>query len=231
MQGRILYVTMHSVFATQGGGCLASRAFFSAFCDIFPNKVDLVCVRESIKKDVVYEGCKIYGAPPRKFLCKVMSVFTGDMHRFSSFVKNILQTENAYEMIVFDHNAIGGSLVRFAKKKGLKTITIHHNCEKIYFRDNASFFHKILFLGHVIKKEKIAYLNSDLNLFLTSYDLELLKSMYGAKSNSFVVGVFDFCEKKIEVTSNKKDDSNYIFAITGTMQNYQTYCFLYLVFI
>ena len=204
---------------------MASRAFLKAFSRAFNAELDLVCsdgttlsYESFLKTADDMPGSRVLFVPERTKIEKLLSVFTGQMNRYSGFVKKLLHdNHHDYTHVVFDHNGIAGCLVNFAKAYHLDVITIHHNVETEYYRDNATFFENLLFLHHVRRNERRAYKKSDYNLYLTRQDLNTFKCRYGSTSAiNDVLGVVEF--KKIkEINSINLSSPVPTFAITGTL--------------
>lgn len=221
---KILYICQHDPFAKVGGGSMASHAYLRAFADIADGQIDLVCA-ESIKtKHEIYDPNvkvkEIIYVPDRSIINKCMSVITGHLNRYIPFVRQYLKNNhNKYTTIVFDHSGIAGPLVKLAKSYGLKTITIHHNYEKEYYSDNNTIVKRLFFLRHVIKCEKNAFLNSDLNLFLTENDKKKFYDTYGIPyGKSFVIGVFEYYDHKVfDIRNCPKSDGSLQLVITGSL--------------
>lgn len=223
---RALYICYHDPFATSGGGGLASHAFLKAFAEYFSGNLDLVCASEcSGRNDTNIRLRNIYYVKERNLLQKSSSVFTGYMNRYVCFVKQLLKKAYPeYQFVIFDHNNIAGPLVDFVNKLGLRSVTIHHNCEREYFNDNNSGIYRLLFSPYVVKWERKAFQNSLLNLFLTSQDLSTFIKIYGlSKGINRVWGTFEYCESKQPIFESGNIKQKILtFAITGSLCNFQT---------
>ncbi len=221
---RVLYICYHNPFGTSGGGVMASHAYLRAFSKLFNGNLDLVCsgdLKDVVSNDI---NCnQIYFAPDRSKCKKLISVFTGYMNRYVQVVKQILNKyPQKYNIIVFDHSNIAGPLVELVNEYNIKSITIHHNYEKEYFSDNNRGLYKLLYLHHVIKWEQKAYLNSNLNLFLTKQDMSTFKEMYGnCRGKNFVIGAFEYKNYSIP-TFPTSSPRMLTFVITGSLSSYQT---------
>lgn len=224
---RVLFITQHNPYGTRGGGVIASHAYLRAFSELFDGNIDLVCA-DSVKNlpnndpsDIRLNN--VFYAPKRSKIKKFMSIFNGHLNRYTEFVTDILRRIR-YDIVIFDHSSTGGSLVDMVHNSGAKIIAIHHNYEKEYFSDNASPLNKTLFLRHVVNHEKKMYLNSSLNLFLSEYDLKTFEKVYGqCGGQNRLIGVFSFKNENSFVDKRQRPQSQgYIFAITGSLNNYQT---------
>ena len=168
-----------------------------------------------------YPMAHFYPVAPRGFIGKVMTAFTGVMHRHQETVKALLKS-NHYDYCVFDHNSIAGSLVRSCKNSGVKTIVLNHNCEYDYFKDNNGLLKRLLFLHQVKKNERKSYLNCDYNIFLTEEDKEQFAEMYGASNTEAVVGGCFYPKNDhslFEIKPFRKEHLKMV--ISGTMGNVQ----------
>lgn len=218
-----LFITQHNPFAWISGGALASHAFLRAFSDLSEGSITVICADsvQQTPKDPNIHFTSIYYVPKRSLLSRFLSVFTGHLHRYTSFVKSHLKRcQTHYDIIVFDHNCIAGSLVKFCNSLGFRTITIHHNYEVEFYKDNHSGLARALWVPHVLRNERRAYNDSYLNLFLTKYDLETFSRVYGSsKGRNEVLGVFE-CQDipKLPCSlANHYKEGRLVFAITGSL--------------
>ncbi|MBO7105496.1 MAG: glycosyltransferase [Fibrobacter sp.] len=210
-----------------GGGCYATHAHIRAFSELFNGQVDVCVPANSNKADSNLSIANLYRVGERSLFSKICSVFSGDLHRYTKFVKKLIE-KNDYEWCVCDGSISCSSLYRSLKKANIKIISIHHNHEPEYFRDNTTnFMYKWFWLPYVKKAERKAYLNSDINIFLTKQDEKTFRNVYGpTKAFNAVLGTFEssFNHDQIEINhdyENEKKDS-LVFVITGSLCNYQT---------
>ena len=218
---KILFITLHNPFDL-GGGSFASHAYLRAFSEVSGGNIDICIASHCVPNDSCIKYLNLFRVGKRSRLNRLMSVFTGELHRYTSFVKNLLRTCSDYDFCVFDTSYVGGTLVKYVKSKGVKTITIHHNYQPEYFVDNTpSLLKRALFFHHVVSNEKRSYLYSDYNLFLTKADLQKFKQEYGeSKSINPILGVFEFANyKKASVPEIKNEFLT--FAITGSLNTVQ----------
>lgn len=219
----ILYITRHNPFNKTGGGDIASHAYLKAFSIISKGEIDICMASHIIDTDPDIMTRKIFRVPPRSIKDRCLSVITGETHRYTSFVKKILKNDYDYDLCVFDHSSISGTLVEFVNQKNIKTITIHHNFEADYFMDNSTHLEKALFLKYVIRNEKNAYIHSDYNLFLSEYDKNKFKMQYGVNNaRNATIGVFNYFDEELIQNETTNMNQKLTFAITGTMSNRQT---------
>lgn len=219
----ILFITKHDPYA-QGGGAYATHAYMRAFSVIFKGQID-ICIASSCEpfgSDIQYD--RLYRVEKRPSIYRLLSFITGDMHRYTSFVKHLLKkNKEKYTICVFDQNAIGGTLVKYANKLDLKTITIHHNHEPEYYKANEkNSIIKCLLLPQIRRIEKRSYKNSCMNLFLTTDDLNVFESIYGKPSGlNKMIGCFEYTDYQAK---NKKNTTNEkpTFVITGSLNRLET---------
>lgn len=227
----ILYISKHNPFGKTGGGVLASHALLKAFSIVVKGNIDLCCA-DSIKDiDSEISLNKINYVKKRTKWAYFTSIFTGEMHRYGGFVKQMIRSNpQKYDLVVFDHSSIGGTLVQFVNSKGIRTITIHHNYEPAFFADNERRrLVKFLFLRHVKHMERQSYKYSAANLFLTSYDKQLFQQKYGeTHAYNYIIGIFDYRGLKLDdymlpANSNLSTNKRHpIFVISGSLHNVQT---------
>lgn len=226
----ILYILRHNPWGI-GGGCYACRCYLDAFTSAFDEAQFDVCVGAEYlpSEDVLgeYPNVHFVKVAQRPAWEKLLSPFTGLLHRFDDTARNLLR-KGKYDMCVFDHNSIAGPLVNLCKELKVKTVVINHNCEAEYYRDNhAGFVHQHIFLPHVRSAEKRSYLGCDYNIFLTKEDIVLFERLYGkSPTKSIVLGSFDpkkkecasICKMKKE---GRKDSTKLKLVISGTIGNVQ----------
>lgn len=185
----ILYILKHNPWGI-GGGCYACRNYLEAFTDIFEEATIDVCIcAEYLQcgRQNEYPDVNFIPVKERTKMQKLLSPLTGEMHRFQVKAKQLLSTKS-YDLCIFDHNCIAGTLVDTCKRDGVKTIVINHNCEYEYFRDNSPRIHKMFFLPWVKKNECHSYKQCDHNIFLTEEDKVLFTDMYGNSNTMSIVG-------------------------------------------
>lgn len=186
---RILYVLRHNPWGI-GGGCYASRSYLEAFGEVFAGaEIDACICAEYLDdgKPDEFPSVKFKPVPERTRLQKLLSIITGELHRFQTEVIRLLDC-NRYDVCIFDHNAIAGTLASTCRSRGIRTIVINHNCEQEYFRDNTAGMKRTLFLPWVRRNECRSYKNCDYNVFLTEEDKALFGHLYGASPTQGIVG-------------------------------------------
>lgn len=219
---KVLFVT-HHYLAGSGGGVFASRAYINAFCELSRSLTLLYPEKNGEKAEGVnpeVECIPVPYAKPKIF--KFLDLVLGRMHRYFGVFEKYLSSAD-YDTVVFDTSLVTWKNIDIVHKYGAKAITIHHNYQYEYSRDNNRGLVKLLTLFWIKKYEKSAVLKSDLNLTLTSDDKSLLKEHYDpiGKSKIEVLGVFEFERRDLPVVNNDAQSGRYV--ITGTLSALQTY--------
>lgn len=220
---RVLYVSYQDPFGI-GGGSYASHAYLKAFSILSDGNIDIVIAEEcDERKDPTISYHALYKVPPRKKAERILSVLTGILHRYQSCVKKLLKKEK-YDYVVFSGSLMGTTLGRDVKRSGFKLVTIHHNYEPEYFRDN---FHngikKDIFISYVKKAERCAYEESDFNLFLTQSDMKKFEQVYGkCHGKCHLIATFEYSEKKNGIFKTEPVGYHPLtFVITGALNSEQ----------
>lgn len=223
---RILYVLKHNPWGI-GGGCYACRNYLQLFSTMFADdKIDACICEEYLNDADVSEYPNICFIPvkQRSKLSKVLTPINGQLHRHYHQAIQLIK-QNQYDYCIFDENGIAGSLVKQARKHGIKTIVINHNCQYEYSRDNmTSFLEKLLILPVVVRCERKSYKLCDYNIFLTEEDQIIFGNRYGKSNTKSIVGGcfypknFDLSSKQ-EIKPFRKEHLKMV--ISGTMGNVQ----------
>lgn len=213
---KILFITKDNPFGV-GGANFAGHAYLRAFSEISDGNVD-VFMASSVKDDDSICVSNYYKIEDRPIIEKLLSVFTGQMHRYVKPVLNHLKNHNDYDFCVFNNSKVSRGLIKKVMSYGIKTITIHHNCEIEFFDDNTTnILFRLLYRHHVIRTERKAYQLSNYNLFLTRQDIRTFEKKYSNnQKNNYLLGTFEF--KSVPELSNRLFDVNHpTFAITGSL--------------
>lgn len=222
---RILYVLKHDPWGI-GGGCYACRNYLQLFSEVFGGAEMDVCICKEYltpEREKDYPHIHFHPVGPRGVVSKIMTMFTGVMHRHQNIAEALLG-QNQYDYCIFDHNSIAGSLVNVCIRKGVKAIVLNHNCEYDYFRDNNGTLKRWMFLHQVRKNESRSYLGCDYNIFLTEEDKEQFENMYGKSNTTAIVGGCFYSEGYAMPSPNKFKPfrkENMKMVISGTMGNVQ----------
>lgn len=223
---KILYVLKHNPWGI-GGGCYACRNYLQLFSTMFADdKIDACICEEYLNDADVSEYPNVCFVPvkQRSKLSKVLTPINGQLHRHYHQAIQLMK-QNQYDCCIFDENGIAGSLVKEARKHGIKTIVINHNCQYEYSRDNmTSFLEKLLILPVVVRCERKSYKLCDYNIFLTEEDQIIFGNRYGKSNTKSIVGGcfypknFDLSSKQ-EIKPFRKEHLKMV--ISGTMGNVQ----------
>lgn len=216
----VLFVTYHYLNGV-GGGVYASRANINAFAAL-SDSITLLCpVKENCYPQYVDKKVNIVGVTDtRNIVRKAIDYYLkGIIHRFYGVFEKTLINSNA-DIVVFDTSYCSFKLIDIAHKYNKKVITIHHNYQYEYARDNMKGLLSLIYLRWIKEIEREAVQKSDLNLVLTNDDKRLLADNYinGRQSKIFVLGAFEYEYKNFDVLSKKTEN---VFVITGDLSTVQ----------
>lgn len=222
---KIIFITRHDP-SKLGGGSFATRAYLEALNKIYFNRVTLFVCNDFDENILVYKSAEVIKVPARSNTKAILGIFTGKLTRFQVAINDWLNKNNEnLGLVIFDGSIIGGTYCDVFKRCNCKTVTIHHNYEIEYHKENRSIESLKGYFFYWIKKlEKKAYLNSDLNLFLTQSDLVEFQGHYGKSKSNKVIGCFEFpniIEEPSQYTVYK-NQSNIRLIISGSLNSVQT---------
>ena len=223
---KVVFITRHDPTKT-GGGAFATRAYLEAINKLYPKQVVLFVANSYEDGILSYESSKIIKVLPRTKVNAILGILTGKLTRFDQVINNWLKSNNNnIDTVVFDGSIIGGSFVNLFKNHQCKLVTIHHNYEVEYHKENKSIETlKGRFLFWIKKLEARAYQHSNLNLFLTKPDLCLFEAKYGANTSiKKVLGCFEFSNNnsKNNTVLESKLTTTIKLVISGSLVAYQT---------
>lgn len=221
---KALFIT-HHYLSGNSGGAFASRAYINAFAEVAEEMTLLYPVKEGQN---LFDGInpKIKTIPVAYAIpkwCKLIHALTGKVHRYFKVANDFLSEKKA-DVVVFDTSIVSFRLIDRFKAKGYKAIVIHHNYQYEYFRDNTRGLLKPITLFWCKKYEKEAVRKADVNLTLTSQDIDLLASNYngGNRANFSVLGTFESLVSQPKKIEDRESNRNH-FVITGSLDSVQTY--------
>lgn len=186
---KILYILKHNPWGI-GGGCYACHNYLEAFSTIYTNAQIDVCICAEYLQNTdkqEFPNANFIPMKERSIASKLLAPITGILHRHQNMASKLLK-QNNYDLCIFDHNSIAGSLCLLCKKMNIKTIVINHNCEYDYFKDNTpSLIKRLLLLPAIRRNERISYTNCDYNLFLTEEDKTHFATIYKHSTTKKIV--------------------------------------------
>ncbi|MCM1140156.1 MAG: glycosyltransferase [Muribaculum sp.] len=225
---KILFVTLHYLFGN-GGGVFASRAYANAFAALLSDSdsMRLICPgKNNQPPEGLSEKIDVIEVPDtRSSISKALHFVCGETCK--TYAKALTEVKSGhYDIVVFDNSHASFRLIDIAHKKGTKVITIHHNFEQEYVRDNQKhWLVKQISLFWTKKAEHQSLLKSDISLTLTSEDRDLLLSAYstpGIRPNIKVLGTFEYKHNELPHPSTAHRTAIKHFVITGSLGSIQT---------
>jgi len=223
---KALIITRHYLDQKLGGpNC--SKAFVKALSSIYSDCTLIYPEHNNCTTNtdfITNENLKLVPCYDKR--CKIkkcLDMYFGHIHRFGGFVRTYLR-DNKFDVIFIDHSftASSGVLESALRLRG-KVVTLHHNVESWYIKDNQkNVLFRLPYNYFSLKAEKKAILKSDLNLTLTQSDKDFFVREYEEKSKSFaVMGVFEHETETIEPVNNESETEN-VFVISGALNSMQT---------
>jgi len=212
-----LILTFHYLDGNNGGSN-ASKGFLWSYASlnsetslIYPehdNFDSSAFIPDSVRKFPVYDH--------RSKIKKGIDIYRGKMHRFVNFVKEHLSREK-YDIIFFDHSITSAGVINNAKKNGAKIVSIHHNVEADYIKDNQpSLLYRIPFNYFSKKAEQNALYMSDVNLTLTDETATIFRSWFPNKNlHLHTIGICEYKKNTSLFLRNEKKDHTFI--ISGSL--------------
>lgn len=223
-------VLTHHYLKGVGGGVFASRAYINALSCLF-GRVTLLCpakMEDDINSYQINSNVQIIPIVSKiSILHKIFNYCIGRISRYYNVFESILETAN-FDLVVFDNSKASSGLIDIAHKYVRSVITIHHNYEYDYVKDNVSGIIKPLLLYWTRKYEYQAIVKSDLNLTLTEYDKKQFYTKYHLSSHIKIIntGSFEYINqsyKKSIFSSSRIIGNKKKFLITGNLSAKQTY--------
>ena len=214
----IAFITYHYLHGN-GGGIYASRAYINAFAAIADEMTLLFPMKQGAEPEGIDKKVRLVPVwDKRSKLKKGLDLYLGWRNRYKHIETLIGKAH--FDVAVLDASATTHGVLNYFKKQGTRVITIHHNFQYDYYRDNASIWSRFPLLYWSQYDERKAVLQSDLSLTLTVADKQLLKRHYGnGKENIEVLGTFEYKKKEPPVYPNVMEDR---FLITGNLGATQT---------
>lgn len=136
---------------------------------------------EALKK---YADVEVLTIQKKSDMASAVSILQG---YFPPVAKNDLKTvekkleHGLYDLVFFDGSYFG-SIVKYVKKRGIRTITFFHNCEYDYLDvrlGSGKSLKKTVYRPLITKQERLAAEESDCNIVLTGRDAKRIRTLYG----------------------------------------------------
>ena len=222
---KVLFLTRHYLDQMLGGpNC--SKAFACAIASIFNDATIIYPEHNETDSNLTifndYPNLKLIPVrDKRNKFQKVLDVYCGRLHRFTSFVSKFLK-ENSFDIIFIDHSLTASSgIMRSAIANQSRIITFHHNVEEQYYKDNKpSILYRIPYIYYALKAEHEALLNSDINITLTEEDKIYFQQKFPNKKDTFYnIGIFEY-EKGESTLISKNEDMTFV--ISGSLSSKQS---------
>ncbi len=220
---KVLIVTRHYLDENNGGSN-CSKANIRALAELYSDCTLIYPEREN-RSSESYIPAGVNTIPcydHRNRFQKGVDVYLGILHRFTEVIANHL-AHHKYDMVVLDHSVTANGVIGVVKKSGSKIVTIHHNNESQYIRDNKpSLIYRWPYVRYSERAERDALLMSDLNITLSEKDArEFRKRFLGRDIHCHNMGTFQYQDlpKKIQDDSDRECRT---FAITGSLNFLQS---------
>lgn len=216
MKQRLLFITHHKLNENNGGSN-ASKGFLHCFAALYDDCAVLAPEFEGPATPYIPSNIKMYHPhDTRSKVQKLVDMYRGVISPLYDAVHQHL-LKHHYDVIVVDHSFSGAGVVKYIKSTGARLITIHHNVELDYLRDNSKerpLFYRYPFLYYSRKAERDCLLYSDLNLTVTERDAAVFRSWYpNIRINSWGIFEYQFLPDKQFVSKSKGQ----VFVITGSL--------------
>lgn len=180
----VLIVTYNYLFGF-GGGAYGARAYINAFAALYDD-VSLLYPARTEGEPLPEIDSRIHRIEVVDHASKparaARLLLRGILHRFERPFTDLLARKD-FDIIVFQNSKCSSRLIGMARASGARIIVQHDNYEWEYTRDNTPFFLRPFLLPAVIKTEREAVREADVNLVLTQDDARMLKEHYGRGRN------------------------------------------------
>lgn len=191
---KLLFITRHYL-SDNNGGANATKGFIHAFSSLSKHMTVIYPEHEGQDShQYVPEECQLLPCyDHRSRIRKGLDIYRGRLHRLTDFVHNHLRT-NHYTTIVLDHSLTAAGIIRTLAHTKARIITIHHNVERDYLRDNLPpLSYRIPMIYYSRQAERDALLLSDVNLTLTHTDASTFKAWFPDKDlNLHTIGIGEY---------------------------------------
>ena len=215
---KLLYITYHYIDG-HGGGVIGTKAYINAFAELS----DEITLLYPYKDNPVVEDLnpKVKAMPlrnDRSRFKKGLDLLTGRSNPFRLCTDYV--DKERFDTVVFDTCMVSHGLIGRFKSQGIRIITVHHNYQYEFFRDNSKTLFRLPTLFWVRRFEREAVRMSDLNITVTEEDLQSLKENYGSGTERFeAVGSFEEIRRSHPVYPTVEEPR---FLISGGLNDMQT---------
>lgn len=215
---KVLILTNHYM-DDNNGGANHSKATIRALAEIY-SECTLMYPRRRKDKAECFVPPGINAVPVydgRSKFEKGLDVYRGRLTRLPRVVKVHLQ-EHSYDVIVIDRSLVAGGIMEFLKRTTSKIVTIHHNDETQYMRDNKpSWPIRLPQMYFARMAENDCLTNSYVNITLTEYDADNFRRRLSSPNNHvYNMGTFQY-EDLDRTVETKNIQRGTTFAITGSL--------------
>lgn len=219
---RILLITSSDIRERSGGG-FANRAFYDSLTMHFHNSIDVI---QYIAEDCKDDENNIVSLPFATKFTKIKTVIRGRIHRLYNWLLTYLdERKNKYQICVIN-SGLYGDIVPEIKKRGIRVVTIHHNFEAIFQLENRRPTTLWGLTSCLVRRnERKAYQLSDMNIFLSEYDRDMMRSNYGTldPQKDVVVGVYETREQSKAFLGKTTGEPHSVdVAMSGCLYHLQT---------
>ncbi len=219
--GKVLFISNCDPMGI-GGGSFATHAYVKAFSEVLGGDSYILLPEEGSKDiDETIPVSKYIRVKRRNVFQKALALITGDVQRYTNVVQKIVRNNQVdFTHAVCNSSMSSGALVEFLHSQNIRVITVHHNFEREYFKDNPTVrCFKTLYAHHIAELEKKAYTKSDSNIFLTKEDQDRFETFYGkVDGRNVTLGVFEFKDiPPLPEQAKDKSVKPITFVITGQL--------------
>lgn len=178
MNKRLLFITCHKL-DDNNGGSNGSKGFIRCFASLFDDCSLIYPEFEGDTAPYIPAAYKLYPCHDSRLkLQKGIDMYRGVVSGLYYHIRRHLRNHQ-YDVIVIDHSVTGTSLVKTIRKAATTLITIHHNVERDYLRDNGKerpLTYRIPYIYYAKKAERECLRHSDVNLTVTESDAAVFRS-------------------------------------------------------
>lgn len=216
---KVLILTNHYM-DDNNGGANGSKAYIRALSELY-NDCTLIYPKRIEEKTKPFIPKGVRAIPvydKRNKIRKGLDIYRGVLTRLPQYVKKHL-IDNKYDIIVVDHSVVAGGLLKSIKRTQSKIITIHHNNETQYLRDNPpGVLYRIPQLYFATKAENDCINMSVLNITVTEHDAQSFRERFPTK-NIHVYNMGTYLYEDLNSTLESQEaPGGKTFAITGSLQ-------------